>query len=437
MAGAQVRLNAIWGIVGNLSSSAANFLVFIVIARFLGATEFGSFAYVFAIATLFSMMGQAGLDGLLSRELIEKKGEQLEILGTAGLLRFTGYIFGMLLTIIYAYAIPSHTDLEIEMFLVASVFVFLNFFVAIPENWLKSMGQAQMAAKGKIWSNFIGSLLKVIFVVMGAGALILSVIHLVSLIITAILMYTFYLNLGGPKISKWKFNYPRMNLLLSESWRLFLSAILWVVYMRVDLVILRYMSGPEVVANYSIATRIAEVTYAVPSAVVIAFFPKLIAIREVSKKDYHGLIQEILYILSFLGFSISILSIVFSYFGIVKIFGSQYSYSVDMTMIYMLSTPLFFIHYLVSRWILLEKLTKFGLCVDVFVVFFKSATTVVLIKIVGFQGVAFSAILSYMVLSWLCLLFIKDSRILFEMVSQSLLKPWKGFNILFNRIFYK
>lgn len=424
-----IKKNSAWTILSNLFNSGINFILFVFIARYLGASDFGSFVYVFSIATLFSMMGQAGLDGLLSRELIEKKESQNIILGTATIIRLCGYLFGMIMTIMYAYLIPSHSVLEKHMFLIASLFVLSNILIVIPENWLKSMNLAHISAKARIWSNLISVFIKIFSLIIFKSAVILAVMHFLSQIILSIFTFFYYKKNNGPNLKLWSFEILTAKKMLSESWHLFISALLWVLYMRIDLTLLRYMSGPEMVAQYSIATRFAEVTYAIPSALIVAFFPAILKSKEISKKEYEKLLQDLLFLFSLFGFLVLIIITLFSYFGIILVFGEQYSKSVWITIIYMISTPFFFIHYLTARWILVERLTKFGMYNDVIGIIIKLVLSLILIHYWGPEGAAFATIISYAILAWGSLFFIREGRVYALMIFTALCKPWKGIPI--------
>ncbi len=416
----------------SLINNGVNFVVFIFIARYLGATDFGSFSYVFAIASLFAMVGQMGLDGLLSRELIEEKENQPVILGTACMLRFFGYAIGALLTLGYGFAMPSHSDLEQTLFCIAALFVFSNVFNAIPENWLKTMHEARSASKARIIGSIIGGILKIFVLLSGGGVILVSIIHLLGLLLVSSGMFFFYGSKGGPKIRVWTISWLRARVLLSESWRVFLSALLWIVYLRIDMMILRQLSSPEVVGKYAISARLAEMTYVFPSALVVATFPSIMAAKGRSEGEYKNKLQALLYILSFSGLAIMIAMWGFAEILLVPIFGNEYQESVGVVFVYMMSTPFMFLHYALSRWILIERQTMFGLCADFCGVILNVVLNFALIPLLGIIGAAIATVISYAFVAFVSLLLTRKTREMFVMIFAALIFPWRGGGILFD-----
>jgi|GEM_PF-5365426 len=435
MARASVLSNMLWMLSSNLLNNGVNFLVFVVTARYVGASDFGSLSYVFAIASLFSMLGQMGLDGLLSRELLEEPTEERPvILGTAWLLRFFGYLLGALLAIGYGLAMPSHTALERELFLIASLFVFSNVFNSIPENWLKTMHEARSASKARIMGSVTGGILKIGAVMLGGGVVAISLFHLLGLLLISAGMYLFYRRKGGPAPRLWRFSGARARALLGESWRVFASAILWVIYLRIDVMILRQLTDAETVGTYAIATRLAEMSYVLPSALIVASFPSIMAAKQQSAADYHARTRDLLQILSFSGITVMLVIWVFALVALVPLFGAQYAASVPIVMIYMLSTPFMFLHYAVARWILIERQTLFGMIADIIGVLLNIVLNLVLIPRLGAQGAAIATIISYSWVSCFSLLATSKTRKLFQFVAISLVTPWRAAPMVARRL---
>src|SRR5690606_20050519 len=92
--------NSSWITAERVFGMAASFLVTILIARYLGAVEFGMLSYALSLAAIFSIAGHIGLSGLVVRDLVRLPDSSLETLGTTIALKLTGYIGGLLALII-------------------------------------------------------------------------------------------------------------------------------------------------------------------------------------------------------------------------------------------------------------------------------------------------------------------------------------------------
>ena len=427
--------NASWMALGTVVNNGSNFIVFIVLARFLGATEFGVFSYVFSVAALFTMLGQMGLDGLLSRELLEEPDAQPDILGTAAVMRGAGYLAGALLTVAYGYIIPEHTPLEQELFLLAGIFVLMNALHAIPQNWLRSMHEAQSAAKAWMVGTLVGSAAKIVVVVLGGTLLAVGVAHLLGLAVTAAALLSWFYTKNGPKIRTWTVNWARARKLLRESSWLFASAMLWVIYMRIDVTLLRLLGSAEMVGQYAAASRMVQMSFAVPSALIVATFPAIMSAKQRCDDEYQEKLKRLFEVLAFCALLVVVLIWTFSKFFLVILLGDEFAASTTVLNIYALAIPFIYFHYAVARWIIIERKTSFGLLVDAIAVCLSLTLNFFLIPAFGPVGSAMSAVITYMFLGMISLVFLKEKGgFLIATQVASILNPWRGFQTIWRRL---
>src|SRR5690554_6423846 len=74
--------NTLWIMGDKFIGLGVGFLVAIVVARYLGPEDFGTYSYVLSLVALFSVAGHMGLSGLVVREIVKKPKERGVILGT-------------------------------------------------------------------------------------------------------------------------------------------------------------------------------------------------------------------------------------------------------------------------------------------------------------------------------------------------------------------
>lgn len=68
--------------------------------------------------------------------------------------------------------------------------------------------------------------------------------------------------------NKWKYNFIEAKRLLSLSWPLILSGVAFMLYMRIDQIMIGNMIGDAAVGIYSVAVKMVEVWYFFPVAIV-------------------------------------------------------------------------------------------------------------------------------------------------------------------------
>ena len=81
--------------------------------------------------------------------------------------------------------------------------------------------------------------------------------------------------LSGGRISAWRSSRARAVYLLEQSWPVIFSGMAIMIYMRLDMVMLKLMQGNFAVGLYSAATRVSEVWYFIPIAIVSSVSPAI------------------------------------------------------------------------------------------------------------------------------------------------------------------
>jgi PST family polysaccharide transporter len=84
----------------------------------------------------------------------------------------------------------------------------------------------------------------------------------------------------GGRVSIWRARRWRAIQLLQQSWPVILTGMAIMIYSRIDMVMLKYMQGDAAVGLYATATRISEVWYFVPVAIVSSVSPAIIRAKD-------------------------------------------------------------------------------------------------------------------------------------------------------------
>ena len=198
--------NFAWLIGDTVLANLFGLLVLAVLARYLGPEEYGSYAYVFSIAALFSIAGHMGLEGLLTRELVKNPRSHSTILGTALALRFIGFFVGACLCMVYAFAVPLHSEVELYLFVAASLSIVFSPLPLVIENWFGSRVEARRSAPVKMFANVIGGTLRILCVVAGLGVVAVGFAQAFTVIFTGVLLFLVFIRNGGPTIVTWKYS---------------------------------------------------------------------------------------------------------------------------------------------------------------------------------------------------------------------------------------
>ncbi|MDG0969034.1 MAG: oligosaccharide flippase family protein, partial [Porticoccaceae bacterium] len=79
--------NVAWLLFDKVFPLGALFITNVIVARFLGAGQFGNVSYLMAVVSLLIPLCSLGLNSIITRELINSHRAEGEILGTCAALR--------------------------------------------------------------------------------------------------------------------------------------------------------------------------------------------------------------------------------------------------------------------------------------------------------------------------------------------------------------
>jgi PST family polysaccharide transporter len=207
----------------------------------------------------------------------------------------------------------------------------------------------------------------------------------------------------------WRFGLPIHNLrfsatnarrLLHESWPLMISAAGAVLYLKLDQFMLGEMAGMSAVGTYSVASRLSEVWYIVPTIIGASIAPRLVELRTSNFDLYeHRLKQAFGYSFWFGVFIATAISAVATDV-VVALFGQTYAAAGLMLSIHIWTCPAVFLGVIVQKWFLAERLIMHSFRRHLLGAAINIALNLVLIPLWGGVGAAVATLVSYSVASF-------------------------------------
>lgn len=417
--------NSLWLISDRLITSLVGLLVVAVVARYLGPSEFGLLSYTFSTALLFAVVGQLGLDGLVIREIVNRPDDVPRVLGTVFVLKFSGHLLGAAGLVVYALSIDVHST-ERAMLFLAAAFIPLASLSGFFGLWFHSRVQARYSAISSSISALLVGLGKLGLVWIGAAVMAFAAANVVQMLIAAMLSFRFYKQKKGPPLSAWRFSPALAKVLLGESWMLFLGTIFAFIYLKIDMIMLRWLAGPAEVGTYAVAATLSEAAYFAPAAVVASVFPKLIESAKADQDLFGRQLQTVFDILWLAG--LGMIAVMFLFGGplIRFLFGPEYNPSVPVLLVHVLSAPFFFMRIAFTRWTIIGGGATFFMLTEGLGALTNVAFNFLLIPHYGSIGAALATLVSYATASYLTLVIPRRTRPIFVMMSRSAFMPWRA-----------
>lgn len=427
--------NSYWLLAEQVAGLGLAFIGTVIVARYLGPEDFGSLAYALSLAALFGAAGHMGLHGLVVREIVKLPDLRPATLGTAVILKLFGVAAGYAILVLYAWLYEGAGTTQFYLIVVAGLALLFQ-PLAVIDYWFQAFVQARYTVIAKVSSHGLATGLKLFLVFAGAGLVYFALAHLFQALLTALfLIGVFYLKAVN-KPSQWVFRRDRAKDLLRQGWVIYLGSIFAVIYLKVDLVMLRWLSDTAEVGQYAVAAQLSAAWYFIPTAIVVSFFPKLIQLRDRNEPLFYRRFQQLFDMLFVMALIVALAVTFLAPWLVALLFGSDYSASASILMIHIWAAIFIFMRAALSKWILIENALYFSLFTQGLVAASNVLLNYLLIPLYGGVGAAYATLISYAIASFLALLFYRRTRVVFWQMARAILAPIR-YPALFYRGYFK
>jgi O-antigen/teichoic acid export membrane protein len=299
--------NTGWLLIARVGSMVVKFVInSVLLSRYLTTEEFGILNYPMAIVTFTMAIAALGLDGFITRELLNHPERKDTLLGTAFWMRLiAGLLTLPLVYVVYqllSLAKPLETPFTYVLIVACSSVVQS---VNIIDSFFQSKVQGKSIMIVQVSGNIISALVKLLFIVLK-----LSLIWFVySLLLDTALLALGYIVLykkQGNHIHSWKYDRRITGYLFKHSWPLAFSAILVTIYMKIDQVMIPMYENASELGIYNTAASLSENWYFIPVAIVTSVFPAIMHARKTDIDRYYKRLQNLYDLMIILSVSIAI-----------------------------------------------------------------------------------------------------------------------------------
>lgn len=385
--------NTGWMFFGKVFSISLSFLVGVYIARYLGPANYGLFNYVISFVGLFSFITSFGIDSIVSREIIKNHNLKDKIIGTGFFLKLFGSFLAILSVVGVSFFTTKDTLTLVLIFLFSLSYIPLAFNVV--DIYFQSQVLSKNSVRAQILASVISAILKIFCIYFQKGIIwLLSVYVLETLLLAIFLIIAF--KRQGHSFRLWKFNKNIALLLLKNSWPLMLSSVAIGIYMKIDQVIIKNMLGNEQAGIYSVAVKIAEVWYFIPSLICLSLFPAIVNAKKVGCELYKNRLKKLYRLMFWMSLSFAALVSFFSRQIIWVLFGEVYLGAASTLSLYAWTGVTVSLGVALSQYLVTENYTKISAATTVFGAISNVGLNFLFIPKYGIMGAAMATLLSYL-----------------------------------------
>ena len=267
----RVAKNASWIIGGKIIQMGMNLIVNVLVARYLGPTEFGFISYAGAYTAFFSSICTLGIDSVIVKELIDNSKKEGEVLGTSLFLRLLSSTFSTLTIMGIAMVVDAGqpvTQLVVILSSLSCIFQVFDTFTY----WFQARLQSKVTTIATILAVIITSGYKVILLIAGMPVTYFAVALSIDYICLAIFFYISYKKYGGGKLSI-SLGYAKS--ILKKSYHFILPGLMVSVYAQTDKLMLKHMISDAEIGYYSTAVSLCSAWTFVLSAIIVSLTPSI------------------------------------------------------------------------------------------------------------------------------------------------------------------
>ncbi len=413
----RVAGNTGWLMADRLIRMGLGVVVGVWVARYLGPSQFGSLNFALSFVALFSTITTFGLDNIILRELVLDAAKAPKILGTAFCLRMAGSLLAPLLAWGAIHLTQPNDHLAGLLVSLLSVGLVFQAFDVID-----SYFQSQVQSKLTVWAKNSAFLLmacaRLILIHVAAPVWAFAAAQVTELALGAAGLLIAYQWSGG-QLTVWRPSRKQAAELLSQSWPLILSGMAIMVYMRIDMVMLKMMQGDRAVGIYAAATRVSEVWYFIPTAIVSSVAPAIIRARDNSTL-YYGRIGRLFSLMALLALVIGSIIALSAHWIIHVLYADAFRAAAPILIVHVWASVFVFLGIAQGPWDFSEKLFRLGFYRTLAGAIFNVLINFFLIPRYAGMGAAIATVASYAISSVFANAFSRITLPIFLMQMRSL-----------------
>jgi len=267
-------------IVGKIINGSIGLVTVIFLARYLGASNFGIYSFVFAYLAFFAIITDLGIGLILVREISRDRTKADRFIGNAIIIKITLSLFalGLAWLIISFLHYPFNTKLLVYIASLSFLLSFRSLYGLIFEVDLRM----EYPLLVSIVRNLLRLVLFLYLIFLKAPLVWFIIVVIISIFPEFFLILHLSRRFVRPRfeidLGIWKY-------LFKESWPLALTTVFVMIYHRIDQLMLFQMKGDEAVGYYSAAVGLPEALVIFPSAFMTSVFPLMSQYFETSRQS--------------------------------------------------------------------------------------------------------------------------------------------------------
>lgn len=374
-------------------------------ARYLGPDAFGLLSYAIAFVAIFAALAAAGMDRIAVRELVRDKHGAGSILATAFAIRLSLAVLAVLAAVLAARTFEGGDPRTFWLVLVIATGMVVQ-AADVVDYWNQAQLQSKFTVRAKMAGFLVASAFKVWLILSGASLLAFAFVIVAETTIGAVCLVGTHFWRNG-NYGSYRVSAARARFLMKESWPLLVAGLAITLYMRMDIVMLQYMTDVHQVGIYASAVRLSEVWYALPVILASSAYPAILRSRSSNYDQYLLRVRRLYFLFCWLAILISLPASIFSGWLVSALYGPSFADAAPVLSIHLWGSLGVFLGVASSHYLLAENLQMISMYRTVIGLVSNVLLNLLLIPKYQAQGAAIATVLSYLMAAFSIVLFPK------------------------------
>ncbi|WP_405611256.1 flippase [Polaribacter sp. Asnod1-A03] len=412
--------NTLWLFISKILGFFSAIFVSAWVARYLGPETYGLLAYSNSLVALFLPIAMIGLNDIIIKELVNAKNEIeiSDILGTAFLTKLFFGLISLIFLTVFVFLNKDFLEIRLLILIFSSFLIFQS--LEVFDFYFQSQVKSRFVVYARIIAVSLSSLLKILLINYNSPVKYFAIVIVLEFLIIHLCTFL-YFNKTKIKISVFSFDKSYVLSLLKRSWPLFLSGMMYIVYVKIDQIMVKELLGANAAGLYAVSISLSEVWYFIPNIIAASFFPAILFYKSKDQKIYHKRITNLYSLLFWLAVFISLFITFFGEWIIEILYGSSFYNSYKILSIYIWSNIFFFFTTISSKWLVAEGFYLHSFYRNIIGAVLNVILNIVLINKIGLTGAAISTLISYSFVGLFYDLIFKELRVNFKLKLKSIL----------------
>lgn len=400
-------LSFLW--MGSLLGSGSTFVIYMILARELGAEKFGVFSSALATSVVLSLIAGFGVSQSWLKHFGKEGWEAIRWLPSSFKLVTLSVVFVMSILFMWAFFGP-HDEVTRNILLVMSLFIIGQMIIELVSVKFQLEEKYLNLAFWQLLPNLTRLIIISLLVYTIANEVetidIAYIYALVAILFITIGVYQLY-NMNSHKFElkghgeKNIFNLfiPKVSEVLSHSWAFGLGSLFAFIYVQSDIIMVKYLAGDEQAGFYNVSFVILTAIYLFPSVLYQKYLmPKFHRWANYDRDKFYYIYKKGNLVMVLIGSITMLLVWTLSDVVIPLFFGNEYLESIHLTNILALTLPFYLMAFSVASTLVTKDHMKRKVKYMGIVAIFNILLNLILIPMFQASGAAIATVTSNILL---------------------------------------